>query len=121
MPFKIGRAAYDQLMVDLGCIKKSVVVNHQSQKQRVLSEEMWNFLKECQLQAAHGHVMNPLLFQSPSLQQDDEPERIAVGDLKLFLMTIFSITGNKRMGVSNFNTNRSNQEPLTYGWINDSK
>ena len=63
---------------------------------------MWEFL------------VTARLFNNPSNMQTGN-DKIRVGDLKLFLMAICSIKGNKRMGIQRDNFDSD----LTYGWIND--
>lgn len=66
---------------------------------------------------------------SEQLKRDEA----SVGDIKVVLMAIFSIKGNKRMGISPSHSDQLNQEieseyhqtspqkqaGLPFGWIND--
>lgn len=75
---RIGEKEFNQLMIELGCFGSRAV---SSDKEAMLIYEAWSFMLEC----------------SQALGYDDE--NVSVGDLKLFLMAIFQIKGNKRLGI----------------------
>jgi hypothetical protein len=77
-------------MKNIGCYKNL----EDFPKERALLEEMWSCLS----------------FRSN--------RKISVGDFKLFLMAIFAVKGNRRMGIENFEENIEDYN-LSYGWIND--
>ena len=75
---RIGESEFNKLMVELGCFGSKVV---SSDKEALLIYQIWCFMLEC----------------SQALGYQDE--NISVGDLKLLLMAVFQIKGNKRLGV----------------------
>ena len=66
-------------------------------KESVLIDDIWNFLilsakiKEVKQSGAMSSVVNSIVKPA---------EKSSVGDIKIFLMAILAIKGNKRLGMS---------------------
>jgi hypothetical protein len=87
-----------------------------------MAHDIWELLTEVQLAVNLG----------ASMGEETDPSLVAVGDLKLVLMAIFGIKGNKRLGVvkptalilnlgkEDTTTFQSDVDiKLPYGWLND--
>ena len=88
LPLEIEKNTFYHLMKNIGCYKNL----EDSPKEATLLEEIWQSLAYRSLR------------------------KISVGDFKIFLMAIFSIRGNRRMGLEN-TEEKSIQTP--YGWVNE--
>lgn len=70
---------------------------------------MWNFLLDCQsAKGAQGDA------ESSSFRI-----KASVGDIKLFLMAIYGIKGNKRMFVELGESDSIFTTKLSFGWVNN--
>lgn len=108
-----------------------------SNEERII-KEMWSYLAEC---CKQERINRRLGIQSELDNRDihddlDQEEELvdltdaAVGDVKVVLMAIFSIKGNKRMGIqpphgaagvdvqAEYSQNLNLKSPLQFGWIN---
>lgn len=106
-----------------------------SSEERII-KEMWNFLTECCKQERMKRLAGARMETNRDLEEEQcdevfEKKDAAVGDVKVVLMAIFSIKGNKRMGiqptaqtaseevVSEYYQSLSLKNPLQFGWINN--
>jgi len=108
LPATVDSYTFTQLMIELGCARQVDMENDKSQEFKKV-EEIWLCLLRC--------------AQHPSQKKTTKKQVISVGDTKLFLMAIFGIRGNKRLGrdedgLIEFQNQHSTEDQLPYGWLN---
>ena len=91
----INSYAFSQLMIELGCVRQIDMQNDITTEFKMI-EEIWLCLLE-------GIKSIP-------------PQMVQVGDVKLFLMAIFGVSGNKRLGLDKPHITERTQD-LPYGWV----
>lgn len=109
LPSMIDSYIFTQLMNELGCTRQLDMENDQSQEFKKV-EEIWLSLLKC--------------AQHPQQKKATRKQAISVGDTKLFLMAIFGIRGNKRIGqddekLAEFQNQQTPENQLPYGYLNE--
>ena len=97
----INSYVFSQLMIELGCARQIDMQNDNTLEFKRV-EEIWL----CLLESARSLSMEMVA-----------PQMVQLGDVKLFLMAILGVTGNKRLGLSR-PTNSARFE-LPYGWLDE--
>ena len=103
VPLNISFDSFKLLMIELGCVSPQGG-NRGAVKEHRMLQELWAYMQSC-----NGVKL-----------ERSEDDIALVGNIKVILMAIFQVKGNKRMGVDAADRNDETDVPLAYGWINGS-